>query len=455
MNLLHPRFCLTLYAICFFSARADESAHPSAIEPTISQVEAAQLAIAAKAFEKTPEAALQQLRAQTGPQTSAALDFALATLLAKKNQFAASQCALETAVEKFSSFQRAWLLLGRVLIFQGQTSRARQPLRKALALGADPAEVFKLLAFCHLAEGHTVAAESAYRSALVLVPEDTEILAGLARSLLQQSRYLEAESLLRNLCEHSPTNIAYWLLRADTELGQAHTQQALVLLSCARHLAPLPPSGLITLGDLYFNAGLYTKSTDCYAEAAATNALTPSACLRAVEALLEAHQPQQAEKLLATLPSEQSDYMHLLRAKLAATQNDNLLARKHLDAALNLHPLNGEALLMLARIQSEATQTDQAFLTLERAVRIESCRRRALLAMAQLAIARSDYEKTAEYLNEALSLQFDTDVARYLAQIREIQAAQQSDVHTLHDSKNQILAPAPTFKNWPPDESHR
>ena len=415
---------LPLCVVCFLSARSDDATRPFALEPTVTQAEAAQLAAATESFQKTPEAALQQLGAQTGPKASPALDFALATLLAQNKQLPAAQKALETAVGKFPTFQRAWLLLGRVLLLQEQTSRACQPLRKALALDADPAEVFKLLAYAHLAEGHTAAAEAAYRSALALLPDDTEVLAGLARALLLQARYQEAGTLLRSLCERTPSNSAYWLLRADTELGQEHAQQALVLLCCARHLAPLPPSGLLTLGDLYFNAGLYAKAAGCYTEAASAGGLTPAAGFRAVEALLEAGQPQQAEKLLATLKAEQPDRVHLLRAKLAVTRNDNRQAREHLDTALRINPMDGEALLLLAHLQSEENQPEQALLTLERATRVDACERRALLALAHLAAKSSDYEKAAAYLETSLSLQFDAEVAQYLARLRELQVAQ-------------------------------
>ena len=192
-----PILLCMAYPVC----SAEEPGKKDTLEPTVTREEADQIASASSLFEKNPRAAIEQLRAQKGATASAALDFALAAMLAKERRFTESAKALDAALGKFPSFQRAWLLMGRVRILQGQTGKAIEPLRKALKLGTDPSGVFKLLAHCHMANGHPVAAESAYRQVLALEPEDKEATAGLAKSLLMQERADDAVPLLRVLCE--------------------------------------------------------------------------------------------------------------------------------------------------------------------------------------------------------------------------------------------------------------
>jgi hypothetical protein len=83
----------------------------TAYEPTVTREEAGQIASASSLFDKNPSAAIRQLREHTRPKASAALDFALAAMLAKEGRLAESENALNAAVETLPTFQRAWLLL--------------------------------------------------------------------------------------------------------------------------------------------------------------------------------------------------------------------------------------------------------------------------------------------------------------------------------------------------------
>jgi len=421
---------LLLCAACRLTCRAADAATATGyavLEPTVTQEESALLASATALAESDIPAALRQLSTHTGPQASPALDFARAALFAQEKAFAESQRALEAAVAKLPSFRRAWLLLGRVQMLQGQTGNAPQALCKALALGGDPAEAYKLLAFCHLSEGLAVAAESAYRTVLALAPADPESQAGLARALLAQSRFAEAAPLLRTLSERNPENRQYWTLRAETELGRDNKAEALVLLECARRLGALSPPSFCTLGDLYFNNGLYGKAAACYQEAAATGTLSAATGLRYAEALLDAGQPILARQLLDKIETDNvqdSSSLSLLRARLSEERGDLPQALALLEQALRADPLSGEALLLLAHLQRRQGQDERALLTLERAVRTENRKRQALLSLAQLYADRADYGKATEKLEEAQALQFDAGVARYLEQIRRSDSAQ-------------------------------
>jgi len=420
-----------LVSILLLSAhpvRASEGGGQLALEPVVTQEESEQITSASSLFENDPRAAIGQLRAQTGPDASAALDFALAAMLAKAESFVEAEKALDAALDKFPSFQRAWLLMARVMVLQGKTRRALDPLRKTVELGGDPTEAFKLLAYCHMANGHAVSAESAYRQVLVFGPTDKEAIAGLARSLLMQERAEDAAPLLGVLCERDPSKSEYWQLRASAELDRGENHRAIVLLECARQMSEVDQQSLLALGDLYFNEGLHERATSCYSEAATGGALSTDSLVRYAEALLDAGEPVLAEKLVGRELSEDRSHperLHVVRARIALARGDSKSARAHLDAALSERPLSGDALFTLARIQEEGNELEQALLTLERVSRIESHRRRALLAIARIYVDRSQYPKALDALEEAQLLQFDPHVARYVEQIHRVNASRE------------------------------
>lgn len=399
-----------------------------ALEPTVTQEEAKQIELASSLFEKNPRAAIEQLRKHVGPEASAALDFALAAMLAKRERYLEAEKALDAALGKFPAFRRARLLTARVRILQGKTDKAIAPLRQALKLGADDCEVFKLLAYCHTADGHAVAAESAYRRVLALVPEDKEATAGLAKALLMQERADDAAPLLRALCEKTPDKAEYWKLRANTEMARENRHHAIVLLECARRLCNIDQQSLLALGDLYFSKGLYDKATSCYSDATAKNTLSTDKFIRYAEALLAVEQPALAAKLLdRELPEdkEHPERLHLVRAKIALAKRDRKSARIHLDAAVSARPMSGDALLMLARLQKDDGKYERALLTLQRASRLKSHQRRSLLEIAQIHVDRLQYREALEALEEAQALEFDPRVARYAEQIRKAQSMQE------------------------------
>ena len=205
-------------------------------------------------------------------------------------------------------------------------------------------------------------------------------------------------------------------------MGRNDYHGAIVLLECARRLSGVDQPSLLALGDLYFNEGLYGKATSCYVEAGKGKRLSTDTRVRYAEALLEAGQPLLAEKLISREPSgnvNQPERLQIVRARLALAKKDTSSATAHLHAAIRACPMNGDALLMLAHVQKEEGELDRALLTLERASRVESHKRRALLGIAEIHVDRSGYEEALEALEEAQALQFDPHVARYMEHIRK------------------------------------
>jgi tetratricopeptide (TPR) repeat protein len=241
-----------------------------------------------------------------------------------------------------------------------------------------------------------------------------------------QGRAEDAAPLLRKLCEEARTRSEYWVLCANTEMMRNDNRAAIVLLECARRLSGMDRQSLLALGDLYFNEGLYGKAVLCYSEANARDKLPTASIVRYAEALLDAGRPTLAEELIGAAAPEDGKGgagLHVTRARIALANGDAASAKARLDDFLRRSPMNGDALLMLAGIEKEAGESERALLTLERASRVETHKRRALLETAQIYVERTQYGKALESLEEAQSLQFDPRVARYAEEIRRAKAS--------------------------------
>ncbi len=412
--------CVWIQACGMAADKANSNRH----EPTVSPAEAKTIGEAEAMFDADPESAIQSLRTQLTADASAAVDFALAALLARKGDFTAAAFSLEAAVKKHPAFTRAWLLLGRVRLLDGNAREAIHPFRKALALGAKADEVYELLAGAHLQSDQPAAAASAYRQVLALRGEDRETLAGLARALILQSRHAEAASLVRKLSRETPQKCDLWRLRAGHAMDQGKNRQAIVLLECANRLNAGEPVAPTALGDLYFNEGLYAKATDQYRLAYSKNKIDPERVLRFAEALIHAGESKHAETLLKEIPEQRQPVRgKYLRARIAAENKEWVTATGLLFAYLSDNPLDGDALLFLADLQQQQEHDEKALLTLERATRIEEARHRALLQRARIHVKRGEYAQAVAHLENAQTLSYRRDVEKYLSQVRQAAAS--------------------------------
>ncbi len=399
---------------------AQDGAGSNRHEPTVSPAEAEAIGQAEGMFETDPESAIQTLRSKVTADTSAAVHFALATLLARQGDFTASATSLGAAVKKHPSFTRAWLLLGRVHLLAGNAREAIHPLQKALTLGAKADEVYELLAGAHLQADQPSAAEAAYRQVLALRGEDHKTLTGLAHAMILQNRHGEAAPLVEKLSREMPQKRDLWRLRAGYAMERGENRQAILLLACANRLNAEDPVDPTTLGDLYFNEGLYGKATEQYRLACNKKSVDPARLLRFAESLIHVGESGHAEFLLNQVPADQQPVRaKYLRARIAVENNEPTAGRKLLASYLSEKPLDGDVLLFLADLQQKDGDAEEAMLTLERASRIETARHRALLQRAQIHVERGKYTEAVALLEEAQDLSFRRDVEHYLSQVRQ------------------------------------
>jgi tetratricopeptide (TPR) repeat protein len=396
-------------------------------EPTVSEEEAELLKDAVTLSEKSPGAAIEMLSAKRTGKSSAAIDFALATLFFQKGDLPAAGKAYGEALRKLPSFNRARANLARVLIQQDRLAEAEEVLKPVIMSGKAKPETLTLIGYTFLMKGESVPAESAYRQALLLKPDDISAYSGLAKCLIDQERYREAVRLLENILEKDPGNSQLWLLLVNANVAVGKADAAITKLECARYLKVASAEGMATLGDLYINKNQPRDALLAYREAFSSGKPSSGRMLRAAEGFVMLRSHRGAEEMIAKLglspellSRRQTKRLHRLRAYLSYLKGDRKEAIASYRKLLEEDPLDVDALLALGDLYREECKLEEAVISYERASHIKGKEAEALVRQAQVEVERERYSKAVELLESALVFAHKKSVAKYLEQVRRL-----------------------------------
>jgi tetratricopeptide (TPR) repeat protein len=152
----------------------------------------------------------------------------------------------------------------------------------------------------------------------------------------------------------------------------------------------------------------------------------PARAIRCTEMLAARGGSQQAKALLGKVRSQWDASMSdtdkrkclKLQARFAmsAGAGDDETA-KVLEEVIELDPLDGEALMLLAQHHSKGGRPDQAILYYERAARIDAFAAPAKVKIAQVYVSQGRFADALPLLRDAQSIRPREDVARYLEQV--------------------------------------
>ena len=386
------------------------------------------------------ELAIQTLLPSVTPEASAALDFTLANLYFETGKMDDAIRYYRSSLQKEPEFLRAHKNLGIMLVQKGQFDDALGPLTKTISLGKADGMIYGLIGLCFLNARDPLSAEAAYRNAIVFTPETKDWKLGLARSLLEQQKFTEAISILDFLIKLKPEDPALWLVQANAYLGIGESQKAAANYEIVTRLGKATGDSLNLLGDIYMNENMKELALEAYLGAME---LDPdqdiSRPLRAAEVLTNRGALGEAQLIIDQIRGNYSDISNevdLVLLKLQA-RNDIGMGR-HQDAIGTLEkiverePLDGEALILLARFYSQSqglSETDmedmisKAALIYGRAAKIRDYESRALLAHAQMLVGTADYAGAVPLLERVMSIDPSDNKQRYLNQVRNARDA--------------------------------
>jgi tetratricopeptide (TPR) repeat protein len=401
----------------------------SEIEPRYSKSEQGILReVIAKAENQLDEAILY-LEKKISPKSSAALDFALATMYYQRGRLTRSEESYRAALQKFPSFLRAHKNLGFVKLGLGNYEEAASSFSKSISLGEGDGVTYVALGYCYYVLEQFVSAENAYRMGILLFPESKDARNGLVNCLLETSRFPEALALLNELLKKEPENVACHRARASALQGLGKEKDATVALETLRRMGNLNNNDLIRLGDLYHNLNLYELSLANYERAISSNEKLPvQKYVRVASILMQRGSYLDCFSYLDKIesifgksysPQNEKDVL-LLKAEVLKATGKIEESSKILRDVVAKHPLEGRALIMLGHHAWEQNDHTLAEMFFERAAKIEDFEVKAQIEHARMLVSIRSYEKAVELLEKAQEISPEARVGRYLESIRNL-----------------------------------
>lgn len=404
------------------------------IEPRIGSDEESVLDSVASSMEDgNRSTAISTLKNSSLTTSSAPLSFSLGNLQFEAGENEEAVEAFENAIQLYPNFRDAHRNLAVALVQEQKFDEAEEPLTRAIELGAQDGLSFGLLGYVHLNHERYQAALQAYRLAQITMPRETQWKLGEAQCLLALGSVQEAVALYRELLEQRPTDLTIWLNQADAFLQLNEPIEAIASLEMTRRMNQLQPQELVLLGHLYLNEGLSAQALDTYQ--AAVKHEDPVDLVKAVdglENLCRFEHWEHAKTLIATI-QETYDLLQKAKGRDALERSQALVELKAGDEAkgvtlvqriLDRDPLDGQALLLMAKYNESKDEREEAIMLAEQAARDEDTRFDALLFHGQLLVDQHEFAEAVEILEAALALRPSDGLQTYLENVEQLASIQ-------------------------------
>jgi len=165
-----------------------------------------------------------------------------------------------------SEAREAYVQLGLGYLQQGQTERAKVPLKKALELGGNDAQANAALALVFQREGEAELAEQYFRTALSAQPGDPRIRNNYGSFLYSQGQYAKAQQMFRQASADTlyPERSRVFENLGLTALKLDQRDQAREYLEKALRLNHQQPRALLEMAELSYEDRHYVPAREFY-----------------------------------------------------------------------------------------------------------------------------------------------------------------------------------------------
>jgi tetratricopeptide (TPR) repeat protein len=400
------------------------------VEPPIAKAELAILEIVRPMMAEDLAKAESTLRAAIGDDSSAMLWFTLGGIQFQQERLPEALESHRLAVTRFPSFRRAWRNLGFINARLGNHDDTIKSFTRFVELGGADAYAFGFLGYSHMAKGDHQPAEAAFRNALLLQPTNTQWRQGLVQCTIKQKKFEDAVALLDVLIANNPEKAELWLLQAHAYLGLQQSLRAAENFEVLDRMAKSTVDTSFTLGDIYVNERLPTLAVAAYSKAVSMDIRQPVARpMRAAEGLAARGMLDEAKKVTAAMrrymlkdmdPADQRKLLKLEARFAMANGSGSAEMVKLLEEIVQLDPLDGEALLLLARHWQHQGDPERAIFWYERAGGVAASEAEAKVRHGQILVSSGRYADALPLLRRAQQVKPREDVARYIEQVERL-----------------------------------
>lgn len=402
----------------------------SELEPKLDEEESQFFKTLMTVLEANIEQGATLLEDRITPDSSAALDFMLGTIRMQLGEMDKAIVSYENAIKKFPNFMRAYKNLGIAYIQSDELEKGVETLVKGMELGGADGLSYGLLGYSYLNQGKYAASLNAYNLAMAFQPDSKDWKLGKVRSLIELESYEEAGGLIAELIVNDPTNHELYLHQANVALARDNVTGAMANLEIARRMDKGDENSLFLLADIYSNRGMYVLAIEAYEDALATTSNKANrfnSVTRAISSFIENQQWDYARELNAVatesfgeaLDQEKQLALLNLKAEIELGANNSDAAAETLEEIIEADPMNGRAILLLAKYHWQKSDYEEAAFLYERAENIEGVAMKAFLQHGQMLVEQKDYNEAAKKLRQSLDLEYQSNVADYLRAVED------------------------------------
>ncbi len=399
------------------------------IEPKLTAVEYEQMQKILDAMSEDDDTAKAEklLLKNCDDSSAATFEFTLANIYFQQDKLDDALRYYDRAIEQFPNFRRACKNAGMIHVRNGDFEKAIPYLTRVIELGGHTSIAYGLLGFAYGSTENHLCAESAYRQAILLDPETIDWQLGLARSFFKQQKFGDAVSLCHTLIEKKPDRADFWLLQANAYLGLKQPMRAAENYEYVNSMGQSTPDSMTMLGDIYVNEERWDMAADSYLRAYELNeGARPDKALRAAKILAARGSLEQASRMLnrvaekkTALDKDNLKELLKLQARVAVAEGGGGDVVQILEEVVEVDPLDGEALILLAQHYGRNVPEKAAFYY-ERAAAIEKNEAEAKLYHGQLLVGQAKYTEAIPLLRRAYELKPRSDIEDYLKQVERI-----------------------------------
>jgi tetratricopeptide (TPR) repeat protein len=324
-------------------------------------------------------------------------------------QYQPAENAFEAALVVLPDYLRAHEALGLLYLRTERYGEARVHLARAVGLGLNTPQLYGALGYVnHQTDNHWGAA-SAFQQALVMEHDNTNWQRGLLHALTETDQHQAGRALVEQMLQQEPDNPDLWVYRSHLALLADRRTVALASVETAIRLGDDSVANLQACATLHMESGSIARAVELL-ESAYRQGMDFALVDQALAWLVHNGEWDHFANLLAAVGAgrealtdpEQSKLL-TREASLQMRGGETQGASAALQRAVDLDPLNAEALMALAGIYHNERDYNRAELLFQRASAFDAYRANALLSLAQLAIDQDNFARALELLRAVLN----------------------------------------------------
>lgn len=379
-----------------------------------------------------PSEAIRLLKARVDTNPTAGLAFTLANLYLQQNDLANARTYYTRAIGIFKDFLRAHANLAFVHFQQRNYPEALRSAQEAVRLGATDPKLFGMIGYLHLRDNRLLSAETALGQAILSEPEVRNWRVLLVEALDRQDKYDQANRLYEELIGSSPSDPSLWLAQGEMLHRQGKHLEASVNLAMVRHLGHDSGRSRLLHARLLIQNRIPELGLEAYLQAMeGSERPTLAEVLTAAESLVDLQAFAEANTLISRiratfgnqLDERATARLNTLIAYIAVENGQGARVAATLEDLLRVNPLNGRALIALARHYDEAGDSQRAIFLYDRAEDLEAYRYRASFRSAELLVRLHRWDDAVARLRTTVSINRTDEVEELLRQVESARRA--------------------------------